>query len=1227
VSVPRALWRRRSDVVAAVAGAAAAGAGGLALLGWALGEPFLTSFGSRNIPMAPSTALLFIVFGAAFLVSAGKSEGTWRRTAAVAGAVFGGAVALGLLVASLRGLRLPVEHLGFRISGTVEGAPVGFMSPFTAGAFLLVGAALAGLLLSRGRLPGLTFPATLAGIVLVTGGGVFVLAYLAGEPLAYGQTFIPPAAPTSAAFVALGLGTLALARSADGSRRAHARLPAGSTAAMLGLFLALAAGIVGTGLTWFKSRDRQFREQIDRQLAAVAELKATELVRWRAERIGDGRVLQGNEAFLRLAHGVLDGTGTGAEAGILAAWLGNIRASYGYEAAQLLDARGAARISLPAGAPPPCRAASDEVADVLASGESRLLDLHRDTDDGPVHMAVLVPLVDGGTGLALGSVLLRIDSSAFLFPFLSHWPFASASAESLLVRREGPDFVYASELRSSPGSALRLRLPVDGPDYAVMRAALGEEEVGPDHGGTPIVATTRPVPGSPWWLLSRVDAAEAFAPLRERLWLTVFLMAGLLLAAGAGVEAVRRRELARLELARRQVEEERASLRDVIERSLNEVYLFDPETFRFRFVNRGAVRNLGYTPDELHAMTPLDLVPGMDAEGLRRLLSDATSRRGEAHRFETIQRRKDGTLYPVEVHLQLVDVAPGPVFLAIVNDITERRAAEDRIRQLNRVYAVLSDVNQSIVRVKDEAALGVEACRIAVQVGGLLEAWIGLREGEGDQLRLLARAPAGSEVSAPDGDEAPYSELARRVLREGTRAVSDAGRDFHGGGAAAPAGALPTAAFPLLVEGAPAGVFLLVASEPGTFDEEELHLLDEMALDLGFALETIRREAARKAAEERLARSEMRFRTVARLSSDFSFSCSGAPGREYVVDWITDAFFSISGYTEAELREKGCWLFVAHPEDREAAAEPLARLRPGEADEQEFRILTRSGDVRWLVNRMECEADPDVPDGLRLYGAVHDVTLSRLAELEVRQLNADLERRVAERTEELAAAVRELETFAYSVSHDLKAPLRAVDGYSQILLDEHASSLNEEAVELLGRLRRGAQRMAQLVEGLLAYSRIERRALQTGPVQIDGVLRAVLVELREEVEAKGADVVVHISRDVVRADRDGLEIILRNLVGNSLKYSRPDRPPRIEIAAREAEGKFLLSVSDDGIGFDVQYHDRIFEIFQRLHRLEDYGGTGIGLALVKKAAERMKGRVWARSEPGQGATFYVELPG
>ena len=168
--------------------------------------------------------------------------------------------------------------------------------------------------------------------------------------------------------------------------------------------------------------------------------------------------------------------------------------------------------------------------------------------------------------------------------------------------------------------------------------------------------------------------------------------------------------------------------------------------------------------------------------------------------------------------------------------------------------------------------------------------------------------------------------------------------------------------------------------------------------------------------------------------------------------------------------------------------------------------------------------------------------------------------------------------------------------------------------------------MGQLVEALLAYSRIERRAIHVGTVDVSAAVSSVLGELQEEIVASGAEVAVHVDGLVVKADHEGLAIVLRNLVGNALKYSQGAHPPRIEISGSVEAGTTRLRIRDNGIGFDMAYHDRIFEIFQRLHRVEEFVGTGIGLALVRKAVERMKGRVWAESEPGKGATFFVELP-
>lgn len=259
-------------------------------------------------------------------------------------------------------------------------------------------------------------------------------------------------------------------------------------------------------------------------------------------------------------------------------------------------------------------------------------------------------------------------------------------------------------------------------------------------------------------------------------------------------------------------------------------------------------------------------------------------------------------------------------------------------------------------------------------------------------------------------------------------------------------------------------------------------------------------------------------------------------------------------------------------------------------------------------------------------GIGREITERKRFEDEIRQLNADLESRVQVRTAELAAINKELETFTYSVSHDLKAPLRGIDGYSRLLLEDHAARLDDEGRLFIENVRRGVAQMNQLIADLLTYSRMERRTLCGSPLDLQAQVAAVLAERRQDLTACGAMVETAVTGLVVMADRDGLAAILRNLLDNALKFAAPGRAPRIQIRGHAGEKSIILSVEDNGVGFDMQFHDRIFEIFQRLQRAEDYPGTGVGLAIVRKAAQRMGGRVWAESRPGAGSTFFVELP-
>lgn len=318
-------------------------------------------------------------------------------------------------------------------------------------------------------------------------------------------------------------------------------------------------------------------------------------------------------------------------------------------------------------------------------------------------------------------------------------------------------------------------------------------------------------------------------------------------------------------------------------------------------------------------------------------------------------------------------------------------------------------------------------------------------------------------------------------------------------------------------------------------------------------------------------------------------------------------------FVDAELADS----FRAH--DRKAT-------EAGHPSRNEEWLTFASGGYRGLFETIKTPVR--APDGqlIGVLGIARDITALREAQEQLRKLNAELEQRVTRRTAELQTVNQSLESFVYSVSHDLKTPLRGVEGYSRLLQEDFAGKLDEEGRLFIANIRAGVARMNELIDDLLAYSRMERRKLNTSPLDLNQLLDTLLAEQVAEFAARDAQIERALPPLKVHADADGLALVLRNLLDNALKFSSQTARPRIEIGARQEAGKVILWIKDNGIGFDMKYHDRIFEIFQRLHRLEDYPGTGIGLALVKKAMLRMGGRIWAESTPGAGAIFYLELP-
>ena len=372
---------------------------------------------------------------------------------------------------------------------------------------------------------------------------------------------------------------------------------------------------------------------------------------------------------------------------------------------------------------------------------------------------------------------------------------------------------------------------------------------------------------------------------------------------------------------------------------------------------------------------------------------------------------------------------------------------------------------------------------------------------------------------------------------------------------------------------------------------------------IGFAKVT-RDTTERRRAEQALHESEERFRLLVESVQEYAIFVLDPAGR--VASWNAGAE-AIKGYAAEEILGQHVAVFYT-PEDV-ALGKPQAQLeaaaREGRVEDEGWR-LRKDGNRFWADTVITAMRDPT--GALIGFGKVtRDLTRRRRIEEQLAQSNAELER------------------FSYSVSHDLRAPLRAINGYAQAVLEDYAAALDAEGQRFLGIIRDSAKRGGELIDALLNFSRLGRQTLSMEPVDLTELARAVVDELRRSTDVEGMDVIVD-PLQPTRGDRTLLRQVLANLIGNAFKFSRGRPHPQIEIGARREGQAVVYFVRDNGVGFDMRYADKLFGVFQRLHRADEFEGTGVGLALAQRIIQRHGGRIWADGKVDGGATFFFTLP-
>ncbi len=672
--------------------------------------------------------------------------------------------------------------------------------------------------------------------------------------------------------------------------------------------------------------------------------------------------------------------------------------------------------------------------------------------------------------------------------------------------------------------------------------------------------------------------------------------------------------------AAQSLKESENNYRNLVEQSLMGIAIVPRGFESIAFVNPTICDILGYAQEEILGMSSEQVSALVHPDDVRQIDDYLNNRLKDTAPGEPIQVRmfnKDGSEIWADFSAGAIEYGDVPAVQVSIVDISKRIRAEVEVLRDRKAFRTIAE---GTVIAKDTGELSQE---ILNGIISSLEFDFGTFRLYDEKKNVLGSAALlGIEIN-DTRDELPVTPefgeeyiIVHTALSKTPDFVSDIAEAITDKPHLKRLKALNAAsvvAYPLLDDNQQLlGVLSLATYSPRIFSEGDKEIFSTIVNMLSSVLE-------RQKAEQALQISERRYRE---LLTDISEGIGIANLDEQFL-FVNESLAKLLGYSTDELVGKSILDFV-FPEDINKIREQTEVRREGKTSTYTHRFVRKDGELR----TMRISAVPSRDDSGKIDGTVAivtDITERLLKDQEIQRLNEELSRRVEERTAELAAANKELEAFSYSVSHDLRAPLRTIDGFSQALMEDYSDVIDETGRDFLRRVRVAATHMGSLIEDLLGLSRVTRAEMDRTDVDLSKMVQNIVDGFQEVDPERQID--IKVLEDVHgRCDQRLIKLVLQNLLDNAWKFTSKVPDAQIEFGSQDLQGGTIFYIKDNGAGFNMEYSDKLFVPFQRLHQVEDFEGSGIGLATVQRIINRHGGKVWAESVVGEGSTFYFTIP-